>query len=261
MNKNKVPIWIEKIKQEIIDVLAESINKDLGGPLSTSRFVVGSDLERLGTIDKLIVEPEKAKEAFMEASFAYWPYESGKPNGGWQENANKPEYLHEERAGNRQIKAAICAFLAGDRERADQIFAWAGENLDIPKYALDFNRPGGQGEHLCSGELILCQAYVEARLGRFGAAKEKITEAKSIFDYFVRNKNKTIDMEYTYQCEVLMKLAEYKLNPTPENKAKAQNALTAYKNACPENMKGLMNYFYIFDFQEAFPEVFEPVLS
>ena len=260
MSKNKVPIWIKKIKQEIIDVLAESMNKDLGGPLSVLRYGKGSDYGLLGTVFKLIGENEKAKEAFMEASIAYWPYESGKPEGGWQEDENKPEYIYEERAGNRQIKAAICAFLAGDREKADQIFAWAGENLDIPKYALDFNRPGGQGEHLCSGELILCQAYVGARLGRFSAAKEKTTEAKSIFDYFVRNKNKTIDMEYTYQCEVLMKLAEYKLNPTPENKAKAQNALIAYKNACQENMKGLMNYLYIFDFQEAFPEVFDPVL-
>ena len=126
--------------------------------------------------------------------------------------------------------------------------------------SLDFNRPGGQGEHLCSGELILCQAYVEARLGRFGAAKEKITEAKNIFDYFVREKNKTIDMDYTYQFMVLVELAEYKLNPTPENKAKAQNALISYKNACQENMEGLMNYLYIFDFQEAFPEVFDPVI-
>jgi hypothetical protein len=67
-------------------------------------------------------------------------------------------------------------------------------------------------------------------------------------------------MEYRYQCKVLSELAEYKLNPTSENKAKAQNALAAYKKACPQNTQGLMNYLYIFDFQEAFPEVFDPVL-
>ena len=259
MSKTKIPSWINRIKTEILEVLPRC-DEDLGGPISSSRFVKGRLFEELGMINKIIGESEKAKEAFMEASLAYWPYESGKPEGGWQGDANKPDYIYEERAGNRQRAAAICAFLAGDKEKADQTFAWAGENLDIPKYALDFNRPGGQGEHLCSGELILCQAYVEARLGRFSAAKEKVTEAKSIFDYFVREKNKTVDMDFSYPCEVLMELAEYKLNPTPENKAKAQNALVAYKNACSQNIEGLMNYLYIFDFQEAFPEVFDPVL-
>jgi hypothetical protein len=260
MSKKKIPIWMDKIISELMQVIP-NYKKDLGGPLSVLKYGKGSDYGLLGTIYKLIGEPEKAKEAFMEASLAYWPYESGKPEGGWQGDANKPEYIYEERAGERQRAAAICAFLAGDRERSDKIFGWAGENLNIPKYALDFNRPGGQGEHLCSGELILCQAYVEARLGRYSAAKEKITEANSIFDYFVREKNKTIDMDYKYQCKVLMELLEYKLNPTEENKAIAQNALLSYKNACQENMGGLMNYLYIFDFQEAFPEVFDPVLQ
>lgn len=259
MNKTKTLSWIDRIKTEILEVLPKC-DKDLGGPISSSRFMKGSFFEELGTIYKLMGELEKAKEAFMKASLAYWPYASGKPEGGWQGDANKPVYIYEERAGNRQRAAAICAFLAGDKEKADKIFQWSGENLNIPKYALDFNRPGGQGEHLCSGELILCQAYVEARLGRFNAAKEKITEARSIFDYFTKEKNKTIDMEFSYPCEVLIELAEYKLNPTPENKAKAQNTLEVYKNACPENNEGLRNYLYIFDFQEAFPEVFDPVL-
>lgn len=258
MTRNKNPIWLEEIKQEIIDVLALRINKDLGGPLSVLRYGKGNNFERLGTIFKLIGENEKAKKAFTEASLAYWPYDCRKPARGWQEGGL--EYSNDRDCGYRQVKAAICAFLSGDKERADLLFTWARLNIEVPKYALDYNRPGGEGEHPISGQVLLRQAYVEARLSQFEGITEKIKEAKDIFAYFDKKDNKRTDMEYRYQCEILKELAVYKLNPTQENKAKAQDALAAYRKACHENIQGLMNYFYIFDLQEAFPEVFEPVL-
>lgn len=255
--KKKVPLWLNKIEEEYLEVL-QKYEGDLGGPLNIRRFGKGSNLERLGTIYKFISKEEKASIFFKEASFAYWPYNNAKPTGGWQEDGL--EYSKDLDGGYRQVKAAICAFLSGDKEHSVRLFTWARENIEVPKYALDFWRPGGEGESIRSGEVLLRQAYIESRIGKFNTVIDKALEAKKIFAYYGRKYNKKIDMEYRYQCQILIELAEYKLNPTLENKAKAQNALAAYKKACHKNIQGLMNYFYIFDLQEAFPEVFEPVL-
>lgn len=106
---------------------------------------------------------ERARESFLEASLTYWPYENRIPPEGW-EDVNKG-YLNEEEAGYSQIRAAICAFLSGDNKRVNQLFAWGDENIDIPKSSLDFNRPGGKGEHPDSGKVLLRQAYIKARRG------------------------------------------------------------------------------------------------
>lgn len=250
-------LWIQDYMKAVLQVLPES-QDELGGPLSILRFGKGSNLQYLGTICKLLGQEDRAKLSFNRASLTYWPYENRIPPEGW-EDVNKG-YLNEEEAGYSQIRAAICAFLSEDNKRANQLFAWADENIDIPKSSLDFNRPGGKGEHPDSGKVLLRQAYIKARRGQFDGVLERVTEAKNIFTYFARKNNKRTDMEYRYQCEVLRGLVEYKLDPSSGKKSNAQDSLEAYKKACPNNFQGIQNYFYIFDFQEAFPDVFEPVL-
>jgi hypothetical protein len=107
--------------------------------------------------------------------------------------------------------------------------------------------------------LWIYQAYAFLKLGEY----QKVTNpAKKGFDWIVKGKG--IDKaphrnsrEYGL-ADVLFTLSDYMLNPNSELKEKAQSALEDYKK---ENVRyGKLGYPVIFDLQNSYPDVFNPVL-
>lgn len=257
VNNKKMHPWLKAHGKMCLDALSKRKEKgDYYDKFKNADFK-GSNIERLATIYRIAGDTKKAGKLYKEASAEYWPYYDLAPDGEW---SKMDSFTYIRDGGYNQIKAAICSFLAGEKNKHIQLFEWACKNIDLPKEAIDFWRPGSLGEHPnLSARLLLRQAYVEARLWQFDIAVEKAADAKEITAYFINKEDQNVEIEWLLQSNVLINLAAYKLNPSQENKSNAQDALEAYMKACPKNMKGIDNYLYIFDLQKAFPDVFDPV--
>ena len=250
--------WINKKIKDKLDILPEYEKLDINGPLSALRYGKGSVLEELGTLYKLIGDHTQSKEYYLLASHTYYLYDESTPPEGWQ--YDNIEFFQRLDGGRIQYKAAICAILGKDEERAKTLFSFALKNLLFSEEELEDWRPNGENETPDYGRLILKQAYIYAKQGKYSLCLEKATEAQQVFQYFKNKSDYKVYKEDRYPARILIELAKYKLNPTEEQKNESQNGLKAYADACQQDIDGIMNFLYIYDFQEAYPDVFEPVL-
>jgi hypothetical protein len=212
---------------------------------------VSENLKELGVIHRFLGNLEASNENFLESSELMW--------GGEREQIT-PDDEHSENVGGGQLFAAICSNLGGDKERSMQLFKWAAENLELSPERIKMLKPPSPTEQsLQLGQLFLEGAYSLIHLGRWHEAQNLAEEVHPLFVH-ARSHSATIDADEWYLPDVIVSLCEHKVEDTAESKKTAQQALLKYKRGLRDMFDKLNGYFYIFDLQESFPEVYEPVI-
>lgn len=187
--------------------------------------------------------------------FAIWLLYLGK-NKQAKELCYKFSVFLEERAKQNKLlplsmhdylKSSLFRSLAGYKNEANTLWS---TTIDISNQISDKDIINYR-----AAEIWVFEAYGLAKLNKYELVNEFALKG---FKAINKNKSPHNHTAAYGLADLIIKLADYKINSIEENKKKAQKSLLVYKR---ENIRhGRLGYGYIFDIQNSYPDVFTQVL-
>ncbi len=213
--------------------------------------VVPGIYEVLGVIYRYFGDTKKSGKFFKSAAKSYYSSEDRFPDPRDSKDPDRRLTI-----AYQQAFGAISSSLGGDKKRAKKLFKWAAENLRPEEDASSGpTSPTGKEESLALGGFFVLRSYCLLRAGMYKNALEILREAKKIFSNKVMAA--AADLSERHLPDALIPLCEYKLKPDEEKRQAAKKAIEDYKKVLKENREKRKAYLYIFDIQDAFPEVYQ----
>jgi len=212
--------------------------------------VVPGVYETLGVVYRYFGDLKKSNEFFEAASKSYYPHEDKLTD---LVDSNEPERLTT--IAYQQAFGGISSSLVGDKKRAKKLFRWAAENLrPIEDISTGPASLEVVGESLALGGFFLLRGYCLLRAGMYKNALKILQEGRVVLSGL---HEEAFGPSERYLIDVLIPLCEYKLNPDEKKRSDARKAIENYKSTLKENLEKRKGYLYIFDLQDAFPEVYK----
>jgi hypothetical protein len=167
-----------------------------------------------------------------------------------------PHFASRMTVGMLQMDAAICADRAGDSTTAQQLFSWAVKNRSFKESEL--REFGETKQYSAVWKWTIQRAYAQLCLGEYHLAQEAAEEA---LDWINKDRKATLGSATEMPLLILptiLALIQYKLDPSPENKAEAVRLLDLDAVASRIHVDHLIGLFYLFNLRAKYPELAAP---
>jgi hypothetical protein len=233
-------------RQESIAVFGPEIKVQQGQP----DFFLAMEAEKIGAYSRLLGMEREAAEYFGHAARLYWPHNLGRVPGQSDDHLT---------IGQLFCSGGVCAALAGQPDRAMQLFEWCQAEYDrIAPEDLAVWQPGGRHETHRYGELMLFRAYAELRTGRWEQVAQRAAAATQSFTQAQRRKG-AVQPHYAALARALAAAAAFHEQPSENALVFAQQALVRVVTQADTFIAQAAACLNVWDLRAAVPDVFGAV--